>query len=413
MKAAGALRYPNFTRFLCARSLTVLAVQMQSVAVGWQVYALTGNTMDLGLVGLAQFLPFIVLVLPAGQIADRFERQKILTLCYSLEVICGLLMLAFTQLDMKTVWPVFSVMVLFGVARAFSMPSSQALIPNLVPIADLSSAVSLNTSTFQVATIAGPALGGALYHAGPSTVYGTVAAVIGISVFLMSGVRPREAMPRAPARRGGQSQSWHEVMEGLRFVASRPIVLGAISLDLFAVLFGGATALLPAYAKDVLHMGSAGAGFLRSAPAIGAALVALILAVAPIQRHAGRWMFGGVMLFGCATIVFGLSTTFVLSFLALILLGVGDMVSVYIRHMLVQLQTPDAIRGRVSAVNAVFIGASNELGEFESGATATWFGLVHSVVIGGIATLCVAGIWMRLFPSLRSLDRFPRPEAAA
>ncbi len=408
MKPLSALRYPTFTRFLCARSITVLAVQMQSVAVGWQVYAITGDPLDLGLIGLAQFLPFIALVLPAGQIADRAQRQRILAGCYLTEVVCAVLLLAFTLSGIAEVWPVFAVMVLFGVARAFSMPSSQALIPNLVPIESFGNAVALNSSTFQLATILGPTLGGLLYLLGPQAVYATVAVMIGISVVLMTGVRPlREPAPR---RTDGKSQSWHEVLEGLRFVRSRPIVLGAISLDLFAVLFGGATALLPAYAIDVLHVGPTGLGLLRTAPGVGAAIVALILAFAPIQRHVGRWMLGGVALFGVATVVFGLSTIFIVSLLALFLLGVGDMVSVYIRHMLIQLQTPDAIRGRVSAVNAVFIGASNELGEFESGVTAVWFGLIRSVVIGGLATLGVAAVWTRLFPRLAAMDRFPKPE---
>jgi MFS family permease len=300
LKPLSALRYPAFARFLCGRSITVLAVQMQSVAVGWQVYAITGNPLDLGLIGLAQFLPFVILILPAGQIADRHHRQKILTLCYVTEVVCAILLLAFTLSDMSSVWPVFSVMVLFGVARAFSMPSSQALIPNLVPIESFGNAVALNSSSFQVATILGPTIGGVLYIAGPQVVYATVAVLISISVVMMWGVKPL----RGPAPRG-TSGGWHEVLEGLRFVKSRPIVLGAISLDLFAVLFGGAVAMLPAYAHDVLHAGPTGLGLLRSAPGIGAALVALILAFAPIQRHAGRWMFGGVALFGASTVVFG------------------------------------------------------------------------------------------------------------
>lgn len=401
--ALSALRHPNFTRFLSARFLTVFAVQMQSVAVGWQVYSLSGDPLDLGLIGLSQFLPFVVLVLPAGHVADRFQRQRILSLCYATELLCAVLLLGFTMTGLTEVWPVFATMVLFGVARAFSMPTSQALIPNLVPLESFGNAVALNSSTFQVATIAGPALGGVLYLLGPQTVYSTVAVLIGVSVVLMYGVKPlREVEVVA-----GKSQSWSEVLEGLRFVRSRPVVLGAISLDLFAVLFGGAVAMLPAYASDVLHVGPSGLGLLRAAPGIGAMLVALALAFIPLQRNVGNWMFGGVALFGVATVIFGLSKIFLVSLIALFLIGAGDMVSVYIRHMLIQLETPDAIRGRVSAVNAVFIGASNELGEFESGVTAVWFGLVRSVVIGGVATLFVTGLWMRLFPVLRKIDRFP------
>ena len=382
---------------------------MQTVAVGWQVYALRHDPLDLGLVGLSQFVPFIPLALIAGHAADRFNRRRILALCYATQVLCALLLLAFTLSGLLVVWPVFAVMVLFGIARAFSMPSSQAIVPTLVPIESFGNAVALSSSSFQVATIAGPTLGGLLYLAGPQTVYAVVAVLLGVASVLMSLARGREATP-APASalpESAASKSWHAVLEGLHFVRSRPVVLGAISLDLFAVLLGGATALLPAYARDVLHVGPMGLGLLRTAPGVGAALAALVLAFAPMVRHVGRWMFAGVALFGVATVVFGLSQFFVVSLCALLLLGVGDMASVFIRHMLVQLDTPDAIRGRVSAVNGVFIGASNELGEFESGLTAAWFGLVPAVVIGGVATLLVAGIWMRWFPALRTIDRFP------
>ncbi len=396
-----ALRHDNFRLFLAARLLATIAVQMQGVAVGWQVYAITGNPLDLGLIGLAQFLPFFVLVLPAGQIADRLDRRLILATCYGVEVACASLLLGFTLAGLHAAWPVFAVLVLFGAARAFAMPTSQAITPNLVPHEVLGNAIALNSSTFHVATIAGPALGGALYVAGAATVYSAVTALLVVSVGLMSRVR-------LPATiRSTQPATWHTVLEGLRFVRSRPVVLGAISLDLFAVLFGGATAMLPIFAKDVLATGPAGLGLLRSAPAVGAALTAALLAFRPITRSVGRWMFAGVALFGVATIAFALSTSFVLSLLALTTLGAGDMVSVYIRHMLIQLETPDEIRGRVSAVNAVFIGASNELGEFESGVTAAWFGLVRSVILGGAATIAVTATWMRLFPALRTMDRFP------
>ncbi|HEU4532407.1 MAG TPA: MFS transporter [Steroidobacteraceae bacterium] len=400
-RAFGALRFPNFARFITSRFLATLAVQMQSVAVGWQVYALTGDALDLGLIGLAQFLPFVALVLPAGQVADRHDRRLILALCFAVEVGCGLLLLGFTLSGLTVVWPVFLAMVLFGTARAFSMPAGQAIVPNLVPGEHLSNAVALNSSTFHVATIAGPTLGGIFYLAGPAFVYASVAVLLGIAVLLMMAVQ----LPSVP--RAQEPPGWSTLLEGLRFVRSRPVVLGAISLDLFAVLFGGAVAMLPAYAKDVLHVGPTGLGLLRTAPGAGATLCAMVLAFTPILRNVGRWMFAGVILFGLMTVVFGLSTSFGLSLAALFLLGVGDMVSVYIRHMLIQLETPDGIRGRVSAVNAVFIGASNELGEFESGVTAVWFGLVRSVVIGGLATLAVAILWMRLFPSLRTIDAFP------
>jgi len=407
-----ALRHPGFAGFLAARFLATFAVQMQTVAVGWQVYALRHDPLDLGLVGLSQFLPFIPLVLVAGHAADRFNRRKILTTCYSIQVLCALLLLAFTLEGQLVVWPVFAIMVLFGAARAFSMPSSQAIVPTLVPIESFGNAVALSSSSFQVATIAGPTLGGLLYLSGPQTVYGVVAVLLAIAAALMrlAKVQVNVAVTSEPGSEPqglAASKPWHAVLEGLRFVRSRPVVLGAISLDLFAVLLGGATALLPAYARDVLHVGPTGLGLLRTAPGVGAALAGVVLAFSPMVRHVGRWMFAGVALFGVATIIFGLSQIFLVSLCALLLLGVGDMASVYIRHMLVQLQTPNAIRGRVSAVNGVFIGASNELGEFESGVTAAWFGLVPAVVIGGIATLVVAGVWMRWFPALRTIDSFP------
>jgi MFS family permease len=305
-------------------------------------------------------------------------------------------------------------MVLFGIARAFALPASQAVVPTLVPIESFGNAVALSSSSFQIATIAGPTLGGLIYLAGPQISLrncGSAAERRGDSHGLCEG---STQSCRSPRTHGSElaaappSRSWHALLEGIRFVRSRPVVLGAISLDLFAVLLGGATALLPAYARDVLHVGPTGLGILRTAPGVGAALAGGLLTFTPISRHVGRWMYGGVFLFGAATIVFGLSHLFIVSGCALLLLGMGDMVSVYIRHMLVQLATPDGIRGRVSAVNGVFIGASNELGEFESGITAAWFGLIPAVVLGGVATLAVAGLWMRLFPQLRTIDTFPR-----
>jgi MFS family permease len=296
---------------------------------------------------------------------------------------------------------VFAILVLFGSARAFMMPATQAVLVNLVPTQHFSQAVALASSTFHVAVILGPILGGFLYLAGPDTVYMVAAVLLLVSVILMSLTRPAaQVSNKEPA-------TWHTVLEGLRFVRSRPIVLGAISLDLFAVLFGGATALLPAFAHDVLHAGPQALGWLRTAPGIGAALCSVLLAFYPIRRRVGLWMFGGVGLFGLSTVVLGLTDHFVVALVCLFLLGAGDMVSVYIRHLLVQFETPDAIRGRVSAVNAVFIGASNELGEFESGITAGWFGLVRAIVFGGAATLAVTALWAWKFPVLSRMDRFP------
>jgi MFS family permease len=407
------LRYDDFTRYAAARFFATVAWQMLGVAVGWQVYDITRDPLDLGLIGLAQFLPFMVLVLPGGQTADRKDRRLVMIGAYAAEALCVLVLLAFTLSGTRKVWPVFLAMALFGAGRAFWMPAGQAMIVNLVPTEVFPRAVGFNSTLFQTSMIGGPALGGVLYAFGETAlggsgalvVYGTALAMLFAVVVLLAAVRPVRAPPSdAPV-------SAEYFFEGLRFVFGRKPVLGAISLDLFAVLFGGATALLPMFAADILEVGPVGLGALRSAPGVGAALTGAWFALRPIERHAGAWMFGGVALFGVATIVFGLSTSFWLSLLALFLLGVGDVTSVVIRSLLVQLETPDAIRGRVSAVNALFIGASNELGEFESGLTARWWGAVPAVVFGGCACLVVVGIYLRAFPGLRRLDRFPKAAA--
>jgi MFS family permease len=396
------LAHGAFTRFLCARFAGSFAVQMQTVAVGVQVYGLSHDPLDLGLIGLSQVVPFLLFVLIAGQAADRLSRKRIVLACFALLLACSLTLAWLTHAGLKAAWPVFAVMVVFGTARAAMAPASQALMPNLVPVALFGNAVGINSGLWQVATIAGPAVGGALYaHAGPGAVYAAVAVLLALAVGATASLAaPPQASPQEPP-------SWHTLAEGLRFVWRRHSVLGAISLDLFAVLFGGATALLPAYASDVLHVGVEGLGWLRAAPGVGAAAMAAALTAWPISRHAGRAMFAGVVVFGVATIVFGLSHSFALSLVALAVLGAADMVSVFVRHLLVQLETPDAMRGRVGAVSWMFIGASNELGEFESGLTAAWWGLVPAVVVGGAATLAVAWAWMRWFPELRRLDRFP------
>ena len=395
------LRERSFARYLLARFTSAFAMQMQTVAVGIQVYALTHDPLDLGIIGLSQFLPFIVCVLLAGHLADRYDRRKILLACLTVMVLCAAALAVLTVTGITRPGPVFAVMAVFGIARAFMAPASNALMPTLVPAELFGNAVALNSSAWQVATIAGPALGGVLYAAtGPSISYGCVALLFGISVVCLArvGVPARVLATVAP--------TWHSVVEGLRFVWRRKPLLGAISMDLFAVFFGGATALLPAYAIDVLHVGAVGIGWLRAAPGIGAALTAAWLTLHPIARRAGPVMFAGVAVFGIATIVFGISSSFWASLVALAVLGAADMVSVFVRHVLVQLETPDAMRGRVGAVNSMFIGASNEFGEFESGLTAAWWGLKSAVVVGGLATLLVAGLWARLFPDLRQLDRF-------
>ncbi|HEY1043836.1 MAG TPA: MFS transporter [Telluria sp.] len=397
----GVLRNRNYSLYLSARILGTLAVQMQSVAIGWQVYEITGNLFHLGLIGLAQFAPFLVLILFAGHAADTFNRRNIIAACLAVQMLVGLLLLGFTLSGSTVVWPVFAVLVLFGSARAFMMPASQAVLRNLVPIQDFSQAVALSSSAFHVAVILGPTLGGLLYIAGAKTVYIVSSSLLLVSTIAMLMTRA------APQAKSGEPFSLHTLFEGMRFVRSRPVMLGAISLDLFAVLFGGATALLPAYARDVLHAGPDALGMLRSAPGIGAALCSIALAFHPIRRNVGAWMFGGVGVFGLATIGLGVTDSFHVALACLFLLGLGDMVSVYIRHLLVQFETPDEIRGRVSAVNAVFIGASNELGEFESGVMAGWLGLVRSIVLGGVLTLGVTVLWAWKFPVLSRMDRFP------
>jgi MFS family permease len=390
----------DFMFFLFARALSSVAVRMQAVAVGWQVYETTRSALDLGWVGLSQFLPFIVLVLPAGHVADRFDRRRIATLCFLIQIVCILALLIFTVRGLTSAWPVFAVMSLFGVSRAFYIPAMQALVPGLVASAHVNRAVGLNVTVSQIATVIGPALGGILYLLGPTVVYSVGAGLLLLAAVMLMCIR------RVQVLRDSEPTTWHTVLAGLRFVWSKPIMLGAMSLDLFAVLFAGATALLPIYASDILHVGPDGLGWLRAAPGVGASICALLLAVYPITRRVGVWILSSVAVFGLATVMFGLTTQFSIAMLALIVIGGSDMVSVYVRNLLVQLETPDAIRGRVNAVSAVMIGASNELGEFESGVLASWVGAVRAVVIGGVVTVGVAALWTNLFPDLRKMDRF-------
>ncbi|HTE66596.1 MAG TPA: MFS transporter, partial [Candidatus Binatia bacterium] len=395
-----ALVYPDLRRYLSARFLVAIGLQMLTVAVGWEIYDRTRNPLDLGLIGLSQFLPFIVLILPAGHVADRYDRRRIQMACYLVYAAAALILLGLSLAEVRSTLPVFGVMAVFGTARAFNMPSSQSLLPNLVPPAAFGNAVALNTSLFQLATISGPAVAGLLLLLGTEVVYAVVAALFLGGSLVVVGLTAggRGEQPREPLSLAG-------LLSGITFVRGSRPVLGAMSLDLFAVLFGGATALLPAFASDVLHVGPTGLGLLRAAPAVGAAIVGAFLAARPIRAGVGRWLFGGVAVFGAATLVFGISGSFGLSLVALAVLGGADMASMYVRHLLVQLQTPDLIRGRVSAVNSVFIGASNELGEFESGLTAAWWGIVPAVLVGGLATLAVAVIWARVFPVLWHLER--------
>ncbi|MBN9533096.1 MAG: MFS transporter [Alphaproteobacteria bacterium] len=394
-------RNSDFYSFVSARFLATIGMMVQSVAIGWQIYAISDSTLALGFVGLAQFVPMFLLTLPAGDISDRFDQRKVLAGAYTVEALCGALFLILSLHGTQSVWPFYAVLTLFGAARGFSGPAGQSLIAFLVPEEKLPRAIALNSSAFTTAVIAGPALGGFLYALGPVPTYATCAIAFLGAGFFTFGLGGRRRDDSA----GIASSALARVAEGVGFVRSRPVVLGAISLDLFAVLLGGAVALLPVYARDILHEGPVGLGILRSAPAAGAALVALLLARWPLERHSGRVMFSAVAVFGIATIVFGLSTNFMLSLVALFVLGASDMISVFIRSSLIQFATPDAMRGRVSAVNMLFIGASNELGEFESGITAAWFGTMPAVVLGGLGTLGVVGLWMWMFPPLRKVDR--------
>ncbi|MEK0083413.1 MFS transporter [Benzoatithermus flavus] len=394
-----AFRHRDFALYCAARFLSALAIQMQTVAVGWLVYDLTRDPLALGLVGLAGFLPAICFALLTGHVADRFDRRGVLLLCYALTMASAAGLLLVARQNTPPVWPIYALILLFGTARAFANPAGQALVPNLVPIEHFKNAVAWNSSAWQTATIAGPALGGVLYAFGGTVVFAAATFCFALTFLLLLAMHPRGV-------RGIQEKaSWTGLLAGIRFIRSRPAILGAISLDLFAVLLGGATALLPIYARDILHVGPWGLGILRSMPAVGAVVMAVLLAHRPLSRRTGRRMFQAVAVFGLATIGFGLSTSLPLSLLFLFVMGAADMISVFVRQTLVQIETPDAMRGRVAAVNAVFIGASNELGEFESGVLAALIGAVPAVVVGGIGTLVVAGLWARWFPALRERDR--------
>jgi MFS family permease len=394
-------RERDFRLFLAVRIVSTLAVMIQSVAVGWQIYDMERTPLALAWVGLAEFVPMFLLTLPAGAVVDHTDQRKVLSVAFFVQALSASLLLALSVAQVHSAWPFYAVIAVFGIARGFYGPAAQSLLAFLVPQQRLPKSIALSASAYQVAVIAGPALGGLIYAWGPAQTYGTCLVAFCISGVAAATYGGRRNKPQEQGQLGPVAR----VREGLSFVFSRPVVLGAISLDLFAVLLGGATALLPVFARDLLHVGPMGLGALRSAPAIGATCVALVLARKPIARDTGKRMFAAVAVFGVATIVFGLSRNMYLSMGALIILGAADQVSVFVRSALIQLATPDAMRGRVSAVNMLFIGASNELGEFESGVTAALLGTVPAVVLGGLGTLLVVGLWMRLFPALRTVDR--------
>ncbi len=378
-----------------------MAVLVQSVSVGWQVYDLTHSPLALGIVGGVEFVPMFLLALPAGELADRFDPRRIITLGSLLEALSSGLLLAFVLIRQTSVWPLYAVILLYGTARGFSRPATRSLLPFLVPPQKLPKSLAWGSSVTQLAIIAGPALGGFAYALGPGIAYGSALAGALASAVAMPFLGGRRLTPDPAALASRLAR----VREGIRFVRSRPVVYGAISLDLFAVLLGGAVSLLPVYARDILHVGPTGLGILRSAPAFGAALTAIYLTRRPVERNVGRTMFAAVAVFGIGTIVFGMSTDFGLSLGALAVTGAADQISVYIRSALVQFATPDEVRGRVSAVSTLFISASNELGGFESGVTAALLGTVPAVVVGGLGTLAVVALWMRAFPPLRTVDR--------
>lgn len=403
------LHHRAFVAFWFARIASSFGFQMLSVAVGWQIYAITGRALDLGLIGLVQFFPSVLLALPAGHVADQFERRRIVRLGLLVEWLAIVVLAALTLTHRIHEAGILALVFVIGVAKAFEFPALQSMVPALVPPAILPRAMAMNASAGQAAMIMGPALGGFLYVAGPGVVY-TVAALLYLcAATLMGWLRYEQAPPRR------EPATLRTLFAGVHFIRARKDVLGVISLDLFAVLLGGATALLPIFARDILHTGPWGLGLLRASPAVGALLMSLWLAHHTLQRRVGLTMFAAVAGFGVATLVFALSTSLWLSMLALFALGAFDMVSMVIRGALVQLDTPDAMRGRVSAVNAIFINTSNQLGEFESGVAAAWLGAVNATLLGGIGTLLVVGLWMAMFPTLRRRQRLhaepePTPE---
>jgi len=396
LQPGSVMRHRPFALFWSARVMSSIAFQMMSVAIGWQIYSITHSAFALGLVGLSQFLPMFMLTLVVGHVADRYDRRTIAFVCQAIQGVAALTLCVATWRGMTSQGLIYLIAAIAGSARAFESPSMAALLPNLIPRAQLQYATAWSTSANQTAQILGPAMGGLLYGLGALTVYGAVAvAFIGAAVVLSSIKIEQVVRMRTPL-------TFESLFSGIAFIRSKPVILGALSLDLFAVLLGGATALLPVFARDILHAGPWALGVLRAAPAVGALAGSIYLAHFPLRQRAGTALFGGVIAFGIATIVFGLSRNLYVSLIALAALGASDVISVVVRMSLVQLQTPDDMRGRVGAINSLFIGTSNQLGEFESGMTAGLFGAVPAVLIGGVGTIAVALLWMRLFPGLRA-----------
>jgi len=405
-----AFGFRDFRRYQLARVTAILGAEAQAVAVAWQVYSMTHRALDLGYVGLALFLPGLLFILPAGHVADRFDRRQVILVCYSLQVVCTLALLLLTRAGLHSVFPIYLVLFFVGSARAFSGPASSALVPHLIPEEHFVNAVTWGGAIWQFSNITGPALGGLLFTLplthfvhdtsleGAGIVYVFNLGALGWFLVLVASLHVR------PGRMEHKAASLKVVMAGFQYMMRSSMLLGASSLDLFVVLLGGSAALMPIFAHEILHQGPRGLGLLRAAPAAGALVMSLVMARFPFRRRAGMRLFVCVAIFGAATVVFGLSHNLWLSMAALAVGGAADTISVIIRGSLLQLGTPPEMRGRVSAVNSLFIGASNELGEFESGLTAQWWGAVRATVVGGVGALAVAGVWAALFPGLRQAD---------
>jgi MFS family permease len=412
---AAAFAFRDFRRYQLARMLVIMGAEAQSVAVAWQVYQITHRALDLGYTGLALFLPGLLFLLPAGHAADRFDRRQVVLVCYGLQCFATTLLFTFAWHGMRHLLPIYTVLFLIGTGRAFSGPASSALVPHLVPAEHFVNAVTWGATIFQSANIAGPAIGGLLFtlplaHANLAHFSGAPIVFLFTLATLVAFLLLVGSLDVRPGRQEHRAASLDVLLGGFRYMMRAKLLLGSISLDLFVVLLGGATALMPIFAENILHVGASGLGMLRAAPAMGALTVSILLSFRPISRQAGKKMLICVAIFGAATIVFGLSRSLPLSLAALVVLGASDMVSVVVRSSLLQLATPVAMRGRVSAVNALFLGASNELGEYESGLTAQWFGPVRAVVLGGIGSMMVTGLWSVFFPPLRNADRLTADE---
>ena len=397
-----AFHYRSYRLFWFASAAGSFAANIISVSVGWYIYDVTRNPLYLGFVGLAQFLPALLLVLVTGLAADTFPRRVIISVCLSIELLSTGILLLVAAGHIMEIWPIYMALVMIGFGRAFLSPASSSLAPNLVPPEALSNALSLNATAWQSANIIGPAVGGLLYGISAGTAFGAAVALIATAAVLILFI------PKPPQKKRGEKTTTQALLAGFHFIWTEKVVLGAVSLDMFAVLLGGAVALLPIYARDILDVGPWGLGLLRSAPGVGGISVALILQRFPVRDHAGVILLVAVGLFGAFTVVFGFSTITWLSIVALMLMGAFDMISVVLRETLIQLRTPDEVRGRVSAVNMLFIGASNELGEFRAGLVAAKWGTIFAVTFGGFGTMAVAGLWSVIFPGIRKQRRIDK-----